>query len=168
MKTSVSMKDIFLALAIVAGAFAVTAQPPRIYTGIGPIVSASKPASELPSKAKKFITKHFRDVPVSRTEVDFANGDIEVTLANGVELEFTSKGALVEIEAPDNYMLNESVVKAVLPRSTFKDLRERGMSNMVEGIKHDRYGYKVELNDRVYEEARYGEDGQLVAFYEEF
>lgn len=153
---------------MIVGAIGAVAQPPRIYTGVGPVVSASKPVENLPSKAKKFLKKHFHDVAVVTSEVDYPSQDFDIILANGVEIEFSSKGELIEIEAPDNYNLNESVVKAILPRSTYDDLRDRGMANMVESIKHDRYGYKVELNDRVYDEVRYDEDGQLVAFYEEY
>lgn len=155
------------ALAMLAVSSNVSARVPVINSGVGPVVAASQSNATLPKKAVKFINKYYGGVPVYNVEVEYPSKNYEVTLANGVEIEFTSKGKIVEIEAPDNECLSEKVVKAVLPRETYRDLSERNLQTMVEGIKHDKFGYKVDLNDVVYDEARYTGDGFLVALYEE-
>lgn len=99
--------------------------------------------------------------------VEFPSQEIDVVLADGAELEFSKSGRLIEVEAPDNMVLSEKLLKDIVSREVYRDLKSRGLTNMVEGVTHDEFGYKVELNDKVYEEARYAEEGYLVALYTE-
>lgn len=162
--TVVLAATMFVAL----GATQVNAKSPvSNCNSVGPVVSVSESNSVIPKKAQKFIEKNYPSVAVLSTEVDFPSQNVDVKLANGVELEFSRKGKLVEIEAADGNVLSESVLKNVLHRNTFKDLKERGLASAVEGVKHDRYGYKIDVNDKVYDEARYAESGILVALYED-
>ncbi|MDE5812151.1 MAG: PepSY-like domain-containing protein [Muribaculaceae bacterium] len=150
---------------VVAGVSTATAQVPRINGGVSPVTAASTTTSTLPKKAQKFIDKHFAGVAVASTEVDFPSQDIDVKLANGIEIEFSQKGELKEIETEQG-SLSVDLVKSILPRETYRDLRDKGMQACVEGIKKDKYGYKVDLNNQRYDEARYNVEGFFVAFYE--
>lgn len=140
---------------------------PEINLGVGPVMSASTTPARLPQKARNFLDKHFKNIAVVSSVVEFPSQEIDVVLADGAELEFSKSGRLIEVEAPDNMVLSEKLLKDIVSREVYRDLKSRGLTNMVEGVTHDEFGYKVELNDKVYEEARYAEEGYLVALYTE-
>lgn len=144
---------------------ATVAESPALFNGVGPVVAASADLSQLNSHARKFLEKNYQGVAVTRCVKDFPSQYSYVTLANGVEIEFDSKGRLLEIEAPDRATLPARVVKNIVPRSTYIKLDKEGFANEVESIKHDRFGYKIELEDEVYDEIRFDDSGIFVAVY---
>ncbi|MCM1110448.1 MAG: PepSY-like domain-containing protein [Clostridium sp.] len=116
--------------------------------GPGIAVAGSTDVSQLPSKAKSFIDKHFKGVAVRSCEKYFAKGKYEVELSNGVDLEFNTKGEIVEIDAPDNMVLLSSVVKDFLPKKAYERLEKDGMAGSVESIEF-RKGKVYEVDLRI-------------------
>ena len=135
-------------LAILFGTANAVAQVPVISGGApGIAVAGSSDYSQLPDKAKKFIDKHFKNTGVQKCEKYFAKGKYEVELRNGVDLEFNTKGELVEIDAPGNTVLPATVVKDFLPHKAYERLEKDGYAGSVESIELNRgKAYEVELN----------------------
>lgn len=135
-------------LAILFGAADAVAQVPMNYGGNpGIVMAGSADYSQLPKKAQAFIEKHFKNVGVRTCEKYYAKGKFEVELQNGIDLEFNTKGELVEIDAPDNSLLPVTVVKDVMPRKAYERLEKDGYSGNVESIELNRGKvYEVDLN----------------------
>ncbi|WP_289763055.1 PepSY-like domain-containing protein [Duncaniella dubosii] len=135
-------------LAILFGAADAVAQIP-VGNGGNPgiAISGSANYAQLPKKAQAFIEKHFKDAGVMKCEKYFAKGKYEVELRNGVDLEFNTKGDLIEVDAPDNTVLPIAVVKDVMPRKAYGRLEKDGLAGMVETIELNRGKvYEVDLN----------------------
>ncbi len=133
---------------LIGGASTIAAQAPY-YNGGNPgiVTAASQDASQLPEKATKFIDKHFKNVGISKCEKYFAKGKYEVELVNGIDLEFDSKGNILEIDAPGNTVLPATVVKDIIPSKAYERLSNDGFSAMVESIEFNRGKvYEIELN----------------------
>lgn len=135
-------------LAILFGAADAVAQVPMNYGGNpGIVMAGSADYSQLPKKAQAFIEKHFKNVGVRTCEKYYAKGKYEVELQNGVDLEFNTKGELIEVDAPDNSLLPIAVVKDVMPRKAYDRLEKDGYIGNVESIELNRGKvYEVELN----------------------
>lgn len=65
-------------------------------------------------------------------------------LANGVDIDFNTKGDVLEIDAPDNAYLAPSVVKELLHRGAYGRLVKDGLADNVESIEF-RKGKAVEV-----------------------
>lgn len=136
-----------IAAAVAAISFAglnANAQAPQYGTTPGIVVAASQDVSKLPKKAKKFINKYFDGVSVANCEQNFAKGEYDVTLANGVDIEFNSKGDVKEIDAPDNCYIAPDLSKELLHDSAFAHLESQGLLSKVESIEFKR-GRAVEV-----------------------
>lgn len=138
---------LFIAVAAVAAmtfaGFSADAQS-QFGGGPGIVMAGSQDVSNLPGKAKKFIDKHFKDVAIQKCEQYFAKGKYEVELANGVDIEFNSKGEVTEIDAPDRGYLSPKIAKELLHDSAFSRLEKDGRINKVESIEFKR-GRAVEV-----------------------
>lgn len=142
MKVKRMLAAVVMALAMAFGANTASAQG-----GPGLVVQGSQTVEKLPSKAKSFINKHFKDVAVTKCQEYFAKGKYEVELRNGVDLEFDRNGKITEIDAPGNTTLASSVVKDILPSNAWKRLEKQGLTSSVESIEFKRGKvYEVELN----------------------
>lgn len=135
-------------LAILFGAADAVAQVPMNNGGNpGIVMAGSADYSQLPEKAQSFIKKHFKNVGVRTCEKYFAKGKYEVELQNGVDLEFNTKGELIEIDAPGNSLLPSTVVKDVMPKKAYERLVKDGFADNVESIELNRGKvYEVDLN----------------------
>lgn len=143
-----SFMSVAASLAILFGAATAVAQAP-INTGGNPgiVMAGSQNYSQLPEKARHFIEKHFKDVGVRSCEKYFAKGKYEVELANGIDIDFDSKGNVIEVDAPGNTMLSTEVVKELLPSKAYDRLVKDGFGSMVESVEFNRGKvYEVELN----------------------
>lgn len=138
------MKTKFLALAVAFMAVAGFSASAQFISAPGIVVAASQNAGNLPDKAKKFIDKHFKDVTIVKCEQYFAKGKYEVELANGVDIEFNTKGDVVEIDAPDNAYLAPSLAKELLHDSAFARLEKDGRIDRIESIEFKK-GRAVEV-----------------------
>lgn len=128
-----------VSLAILFGAADAVAQAP-INNGGNPgiVMSGSQNYSQLPSKARSFIEKHFKNIGVRSCEKYFAKGKYEVELLNGIDIEFNSKGEVTEIDAADNTTLPATVVKDVMHHKAYSRLEKDGLVNNVESIEFNR------------------------------
>lgn len=140
--------SVFASLAILFGATTFVANAQYNNGGNpGIAIAGSATSSQLPDKAKSFIKKHFKDVGMRCCENYYAKGKIEVELNNGVDLEFDTKGQIVEIDAPDNMLLSSTVVKEILPHKAYSRLEKDGLINSVESIEFSKGKvYEVDLN----------------------
>lgn len=134
-----------VAAAVMAFAPAAIAQTPRLNGGPGIVMSASQNASSLPKDAQDFIKKHFDGVSIVKCEQYFAKGKYEVELANGVDIDFDTKGKVLEIDAPDGSLLPSSLIKEVLPHKAFSRLQESGLDAQVESIEFNKRGKAIEV-----------------------
>ena len=110
----------------------------------GIVMAGSQNYNKIPEKARKFVDKHFKGTAVSKCEQYFAKGKYEVELANGVDIDFNRKGEVLEIDAPDNAYLAQSVVKDLLHHGAYNRLVKDGYANKVEAIEF-RKGRAVEV-----------------------
>ncbi|MCM1369942.1 MAG: PepSY-like domain-containing protein [Candidatus Amulumruptor caecigallinarius] len=115
--------------------------------GPGIAVAGSATEKQLPDAARNFLKKHFKNVGIRTCENFYAKGKYEVELTNGVDLEFNTKGEVVEIDAPGNTTLSTGVVKDLLPRKAYERLTKDGVVTNVESIEFRKgKAYEVELN----------------------
>lgn len=140
---------------------AVVPDVPPGYTGVGPVVAGSVDYSSIPSKARKFLEKHCDGHAVVRCQKEYTSGDFELELADGIEMEFDSKGNIVEIEAPDNYSLSPALLKAVVPGKLYNLLDHNGFKSCVEAVHHDNKGYRLDVADPVFDQVCYDPSGVL-------
>lgn len=120
------------------------AQATQMLQGPGPVIAGSFDYKNVPDKAKKFIETNFKGVNVMKVEKEFGPDKYDITLANGVELEFNAKGDLDEIEGL-NAPLPYSVVKAILPAAAAKTLETKAAHNAVKSIDVEKSYFEVEF-----------------------
>lgn len=125
--------SVFAAMAILVGVNAADVNA-QYYGGPGIAMSGSATQAQLPAKAKNFINKHYKGVEIKKCEQYYAKGKYEVELVTGVDLEFNSKGDIVEIDAPGNSVLPKYVLKDLLPRKAYSRLEKDGYINYVDSI----------------------------------
>ncbi len=135
--------------------------PPAGFLGVGPVVSGSVDYSSLPSKARKFLQKHCDGHAVVRCEKEFTSGDFKIARADGIEMQFDSKGRLTDITAPRNYSLAPVLLKAVVPGKLYHLLDHNGFKSSVEGVHHDSEGYRLDVADPVFHQVCYDPSGVL-------
>lgn len=134
---------------------------PPGYTGVGPVVSGSVDFGSIPSKARKFLQKHCDGHAVVKCEKEYTSGDFDIELADGIEMEFDAKGNLVDIEAPENYSLSPTLLKACVPGKLYNLLDHNGFKGCVESVHHDSAGYRLEVADPVFEQVCFDSSGVL-------
>lgn len=152
----------FLLWAVLALALPVMAQVPTVPMG-GPGIATGGSATyaQLPDEARRFLQKHFKDNVVATIHEEFANQEYDVTMVDGTEIEFDSKGRWQEVEAGYNHFLPPEVTRALLPRKAKDTLERSGAILMVESVKRSDSGYKVELRDVEMDDYRFSRDGTL-------
>ena len=78
--------------------------------------------SQLPQQAITFINAHYQGIGIDDCEIDGSIYEVEMT--NGVDIEFNSAGKIMKIDG-GRHLIESSVLKAILPAATFKDLTAR-------------------------------------------
>lgn len=139
-----------LTAALMGSGFAMTAQNPFNLNGSNPgiAVSGSVETSSLPAKAQKFIKENFPGATVLSSERNFTTGVTEVALSNGIDVEFNKSGTPIEIDAGNNQVLSEAIVKKMLPRKAYDELKKRNQATRVESIEREgNKNFKVEIRD---------------------
>lgn len=117
----------------------------QLLEGIGPAVAGSESYSQLPAKAKSFLISQYPNSKVLSVLKEFGTGDLEVKLDNGVEVEFTSKGLVKEIES-ELGVLSVDVVKSILPRNVVKAIATQTTCDDIKKIEIERKGiYELEF-----------------------
>lgn len=136
-------------------------QVPPGYTGIGPVVQGSVSFDNIPAKSRKFLQKNCDGHAIVKCEKQFASGDYEISLADGINMEFDAKGNMTEIEAPDGYSLSPQLLRAVVPGKLYRLLEHNGFEQSVEAVHRDRAGYRLAISDPVFDTVCYDSSGVL-------
>ncbi len=154
-----------IAVALTAATPIVSAQQlNNVNGGPGIAISGSVDTAQLPKPAKDFIKKHFPGIAIKETDRSFLSGEYDVDLVDGTDLEFNSKGEIIEVEAGRNRVLSSRLLKELLPDKAYKELERRGNINNVETVKKDsRKGYKVELRNVDLDDYRFDIEGVLIS-----
>lgn len=136
-------------------------QVPPGYTGIGPVVQGSVSFDNIPAKSRKFLQKNCDGHAIVKCEKQFASGDYEISLADGIDMEFDAKGNMTEIEAPDGYSLSPQLLRAVVPGKLYRLLEHNGFEQSIEAVHRDRAGYRLAISDPVFDTVCYDSSGVL-------
>lgn len=121
-----TLRQLFLGLGLVA--LTSSAQLP------GPAVAGSTDFDKLPEAAQQTLNQKFTDMTVQRVMQDYDDKDYNVTLVNGIKVEFDAQGQLTEVEAPRGQNLSFDLVKALVPSKAYRRLQADGMLRRIEGI----------------------------------
>lgn len=156
-----------LAACLLAGAATVptlAADPsvPFRFVTPGPVISGSVDVTQLPADAVKYLDKYFSGVKAMEIDREYLAGKYDVQMADGTEIEFDSKGKVVEIDARDGYALGISLLQSILPADAVKFLEKNGHSGMVEKVERKRSTYEVDLADRDDTQLSFDHRGRLL------
>lgn len=113
--------------------------------------------SELPAQAQKFINDNFANVKITyaKVERDFLEKSYEVVLADGVKLEFTSKGSWKEVDC--RYA---EVPAAIVPQAIREYVNANYPGEKILKIEHERGYYELKLSNRY--ELTFNQDYNIV------
>lgn len=113
--------------------------------------------SELPAQAQKFINEHFANIKLSyaKLERDFLERSYEVVLTDGTKLEFSSKGAWLDVDCKYG-----EVPAAIVPEPIKKYISDNYPGERVLKIERDRSNYEVKLSNRL--ELTFNKDFRIV------
>lgn len=136
-------------------------ETPIGFTGIGPVVSGSVNYDDIPSKARKFLERHCDGHAVVKIDKQFASGEYDLRLADGIDLEFDAKGNVIGVEAPEGYCLSPTLLKAVVPGKLYQLLDHNGFIESVSAMHRDRSGYRLDIADPVFDQVCYHPSGVL-------
>lgn len=144
--TSLFLGIAALAAPVFASAQSVVPSKPIYTGGVGPAVSGSAAVQMIPIDGIRFIVENYPDEGIVSMDKEFASNTYDVTLTNGTELEFNSKGQVIEIDAADNTDIPESVIQAMLPAKAYNALKDYGIAANIESIEVVKNGYKIDMN----------------------
>lgn len=96
--------------------------------------------SDLPSQATNYIQEHFSDTSIKNSKMD--GNEWDVYLDNGTKLEFTTKGAIKEIEGNGN-----PIPSSVLPKKSVTYLNNNYSGINIKEIEFERSKIEVDLEN---------------------
>ena len=99
--------------------------------------------SELPSKAQKFVERHYDGVEVARVVVDreVTSTEYEVLLSNGTKIEFNGDGEWRDVDAQ-----RSAVPAAIVPNEIKNYVDKNDAGDHIVELKRGRYGWEVKLS----------------------
>jgi hypothetical protein len=102
--------------------------------------------NELPAQAQQFINEHFNGVKLSyaKLERDFLENSYEVMLANGVKLEFSSKGVWEDVDCRYG-----EVPSAIIPQPIKEYVKSNYSGEKILKIERERNRYELKLSNRL-------------------
>lgn len=108
------------------------------------MASNDQPVSfnNLPQKAQQFINQHFSGVGFLSAKLD--DGQYEVRLKNGTEIEFTAQGEWKEVDCHTT-----AVPAAIVPANITKYVKAQFPNNIIVKISKKYNGYEIELNSDI-------------------
>lgn len=113
--------------------------------GVTQLQAKDVPATfrELPNKAQTFLNNHFSALKISYVIKDkgFFSTEYEVTLENGVQVEFNQDGDWKSVDGQDR-----SIPTAFIPTKITKYIKEKFPNMTISKIEKDSQKYEVELN----------------------
>jgi hypothetical protein len=103
---------------------------------------ADKPVTyaQLPQKAQQFITKYFSGVEFLSAKLD--DGEYEVKLVDGTEIEFTTAGEWKKVDCR-----TRAVPSALVPEAITKYVKGQFPKNLITKIEKKRNGFEIELDN---------------------
>ena len=106
--------------------------------------------AQLPRPAQTFLEKYFRAQTATRIAEDYDDREAiyEVTLSDGVEIDFNSQGQWKKVDGD-----RTPIPTAFIPAQIMQDLQRRRPGDQVIEVEHNRRGYKLELSSGI--EANY-------------
>ena len=134
-----------------------------IYNSVGPVLDGSVSPKELPAPALAFIEENFPNADIATCTRDYSDGEFDVDLTDGTDLEFDHQGNWIEVEAGQMRRLSAMLVKKLIPANAYKELERRKMTTEVESVKRSKDGFKVELREVKYADYRFSSDGRLLS-----
>ena len=110
--------------------------------------------AQLPQKAQQFISKHFSGVEFLTGKQD--NGEYEVRLKDGTEIDFTAAGEWKDVDCH-----NRAVPASLVPASISKYVKARFANNVIVKISKKYRGYEIELDNDL--ELRFDKSGNFLS-----
>ena len=98
--------------------------------------------NQLPKAAQLFLAKHFvgRTVSLAKEDRDFSGTTYDVLLADGTEIEFSSRGEWKDVDGK-----HTALPTSFIPAQIINALRAQHAGESIVQIERKRRGYKVEL-----------------------
>ena len=99
--------------------------------------------NQLPKAAQLFLAKHFagRNVSLAKEDRDFSGTTYDVLLADGTEIEFSSRGEWKDVDGK-----RTALPTSFIPAQIINALRAQHAGESIVQIERKRRGYKVELS----------------------
>ncbi len=113
---------------------------------IGPVVSVSENKSSLPPEIITFISSYFPAATVKEVELKTIEGAYEIELNNNYDLKFVKKTSQwLQIDAPDNSIIPQILVKDLLPGEIYNVLVRNNVVYVINEMTYNpAKGYKIE------------------------
>ena len=111
--------------------------------------------AQLPQKAQQFITKHFSGVEFLSGKLD--DGEYEVYLADGTEIDFTSTGDWKDVDCH-----TRAVPAAIVPAAITKYVKAKFPNNVIVKISKKYAGYEIELDNDL--DLKFDKNGNFLTF----
>lgn len=162
LRAAVAAIVIAVAPAVMAQVVVPTGNGPFYPTGVGPAIAGSVDTGQLPEKATKFISKYFPNAAITGAEKEFDTQSFEVDLSDGTDIEFNAAGDWTEVDAGRGTCLASSLVKALIPPTSYSEIVSMKLDNAVETVKRDSKFYKVEFRSPEIDNLRFNAAGVLV------
>ncbi|MBO4581737.1 MAG: PepSY-like domain-containing protein [Bacteroidales bacterium] len=96
--------------------------------------------NDLPQKAQQFINTHFKNIGVLSAKFD--DGNYEVILKNGTEIEFSRQGEWKDVDCHTT-----AVPSAIIPAAIRDYVKAQFPDNIIVKIERDYNGYDIELDN---------------------
>lgn len=110
------------------------------------------PVTSIPKAAKTFLNQYYSGIELVFAEKD--KGEVEVTLANGVEVSFLSNGDWKQVDGK-----YQAIPTGFIPAPVLATIKKMYPSAAIIKIEKDWAGYDIELNNRM--ELKIAADGQV-------
>ena len=105
----------------------------------------TRDVNKLPVAAREMIGKHFSQTKVAHIKIEkdlFQSTSYDVKLADGIELEFNSKGEWLEIDCK-----NKAVPSTFIPQAISKYMKANYNGHKTVKIERNRKGYELTLEN---------------------
>lgn len=129
-------------------------------TGANARDTFSRDVNDLPQAARTVLKSNFKaGVSVIKIDKDFGMiSEYDVTLSDGSEISFDSKGNWKDVEVASN----KSVPKGFIPSAISNYIKKNQSSQRIVGIEKERNGYEVTLSNGI--DMKFDKSGNFVKF----
>lgn len=113
-------------------------------------------STELPVKAKEFISTYFSTATITLTTKD--KGEYEVTLSEGTRIDFDKKGEWKDVDAAAGKTIPSGFYPAAIDENVAQISADAGINE----ISRESYGYDVELLSGT--DMKFNHEGAFISF----